>query len=496
MRVRPFFNSKTKKMIITLNPQFAIRNESECSYIVKRNWEIDAAICKDTASVTIIPPAIGYILSTIGLLEYKDSLKKLSKELNVSEQAIKNFTESLLSNETKGLKVGDNTIKLPGRLLIESEKVIQEDTSSPNTSCLLSYLRPQMPITVNVMVTTKCTTNCCYCYAKRHLSYELNTNELVRLIQDCKRNKIVNLNLTGGDIFARKDWKEILTVTKECGFNPFLSTKTPLNEEDVKYLSKIGIYELQFSLDSCRTEILMKLVQTKENYFSQVRTMFALCDKYKIRLAIRTVLCSTNSELTQIEELYTFLKKFNCIKDWVLTPAFFSEHKKEEYRKYEVPNQNLILIKEFIECQNTTFPVYLSKIGECGYELQRFTTTEEYVKYNQTCYANTYSMSILASGECSICEMLYDNKEYLIGNIREQNLYEIWNSDKAISLYAPNQNNTSPDSPCHSCNVFDYCKKKLAKRICYVDIAKMNQVPSVDLPDPRCPMSNKINVIL
>ena len=111
-------------MIITLNPQFAIRNESECSYIVKRNWEIDAAIGKDVASITIIPPVIGYILNTIGLFDYNESLKKISKELNVSEQAIDNFTQSLLSNEAKGLKIGDDIIKFPQRLLIKSKKII------------------------------------------------------------------------------------------------------------------------------------------------------------------------------------------------------------------------------------------------------------------------------------------------------------------------------------------------------------------------------------
>lgn len=494
--MRSLLNSKIEKMIITLNPQFAIRNESECSYIVKRNWEIDAAIGKDVASVTIIPPVIGYILNTIGLFDYNESLKKISKELNVSEQAIDNFTQSLLSNEAKGLKIGDDIIKFPQRLLIKSKKIIQEDTSPLNTSCTFSYLRPQMPITVNVMVTTKCTTNCCYCYAKRHLNYELGTNELVKFIKDCKHENIINLNLTGGDIFARKDWKNILSATKECGFNPFLSTKTPLDEEGIKYLSKIGIHELQFSLDSCRTNTLMELIQVNENYLHKVCTMFELCDKYKIRLAIRTVLCSVNSDIVQLEELYSFLKKFNYIKDWVLTPAFFSEHKKEEYKKYNVSNENLINVKNFINNQVMPFPVYLSKISECGYELQRFKSTDEYVMKNQACYANTYSISVLASGECTICEMLYDNEEYLIGNIRENSLREIWNSKKAISLYTPNQDETSTNSPCHTCNVFDDCKKKLAKKICYVDIAKTNVGTTKDLPDPRCPLSKPINVIL
>ena len=39
-------------------------------------------------------------------------------------------------------------------------------------------------------------------------------------------------------------------------------------------------------------------------------------------------------------------------------------------------------------------------------------------------------------------------------------------------------------------------QKKLDKRICYVDIAKTNEGITKDLPDPRCPLSKPINVIL
>ena len=105
-------------------------------------------------------------------------------------------------------------------------------------------------------------------------------------------------------------------------------------------------------------------------------------------------------------------------------------------------------------------------------------------------------MSVLASGECTICEMLYENEEYSLGNITELSLNEIWNSPKALSLFSPEQNETSTNSPCHTCKAFDECKKKIDKRICYVDIAKTNKGITKDLPDPRCPLSNPINVIL
>ncbi|MBQ8220273.1 MAG: radical SAM protein [Bacteroidaceae bacterium] len=484
-------------MIAILNPQFSIRNEKNSSYIVKKSWRIDPNIENDIALATIIPPAIGYILKTIGQDEYEKSLSYLSDNLGISKDVIRKFTTALIENEEKkSLFIGNERIIFPRRLLIKSDTPEDYEEIKPNASCNLLHLRPQIPINLNFMITTKCTTNCCYCYAKRNLKKELQTDEIIRFIKECKDYGVINLSLTGGDIFAHKDWKLILATTIKCGYNPFLSTKTPLGKEDIEFLHQIGIKELQFSLDSSCPETLNQLVHVNNSYLPKVNNMFMYCEQSGIKLGIRTVLCETNSQVTQIKELHGFLSKFANIKDWVMTPAFFSEFKQEEYKKYEVPNENLIQVNSYIEATAKSFPIYLNKISECGYELKRERTVNDYVTKNQICYANSFSMSVLASGECTICEMLYENEEYTIGNIKDQSLFDIWNSPKALSLFTPNQNEISTVSPCHTCKVFDECKKNIAKRVCYADIAKTNGGATKDLPDPRCPLSRPINVIL
>ncbi|QCD37251.1 SPASM domain-containing protein (plasmid) [Muribaculum gordoncarteri] len=77
---------------------------------------------------------------------------------------------------------------------------------------------------------------------------------------------------------------------------------------------------------------------------------------------------------------------------------------------------------------------------------------------NQICLANTTSLSILANGLCSICEMLYDHPEYILGSVRKASISEIWNSEKALNLYSPQQENIESDSPCKTCEVFSKCK--------------------------------------
>lgn len=485
-------------MIFKLNPKFQIRNEDECSYLIKQNGMATSVDDENFPSVTILPPAIGYLLENIGRREYGQSLKMLSSELGISQDVVKAFLDNLTQDCPKRLKTSNHDIIFPKHLLIPTDTPtdISYHRSLHYSSGELRLKRPIAPINLNLMVTTRCSTNCRYCYAKRQFDDEMSSEEIINLIEKCYEVGVVNLNLTGGDIFARKDWRDILAAARKLKYNPFLSTKTPLKEEDVIFLRSIGIQEVQFSLDANDYPTLHYLIAANSNYMERVTTMFNECEKYHVKLCIRTVLCRQNAEVDKVLALFHFISHYQNIKDWVLTPAFFSDNNRQAYQQLAVPKEKLIAVRRCVHGLSASFPIYLSKISSCGYELKLYPTVEAFVSHNQKCYANTYSMSVLATGDCTVCEMLYDNKEYLLGNIREKSLHDIWNSPKALAMFSPEQEDTPKDSPCHGCGVFNKCRKQLAKRVCYVDIAKINQGDSFGLPDPRCPMAKNVDVIL
>ena len=177
-----------------------------------------------------------------------------------------------------------------------------------------------------------------------------------------------------------------------------------------------------------------------------------------------------------------------------MTPAFFSKYKESEYKSLEVNNDDLIWVFEFSRRSDLAFGVGLSKISANGYELKKSKTTEDYVCQNQVCMANTTCISILANGDCSVCEMLYDNPEYLIGNVHNSSIREIWNSEKAMGLYRMTQNLFPEASPCRRCDVFGKCRNEYGKRVCYLDIAKSGKTKWY--PDPRCPEAEEVDLIL
>lgn len=484
-------------MIVQLNPQYSIKNYPTCSFLIRRNGIIDPHIGRETPSVTLLPPYIGYIMATIGEQTIEESIESLSDSLDVDGNALRKFINSLIENESPlRLRTDNDSFKFPKRVFIKGIKTTMHNQHHiVYEHCDVTETRPPVPFSVNFMVTTKCATNCCYCYAKRDFSKELSTEKVLSVIDECHKLGVVNLNLTGGDVFTREDWKLLLKKTREYNYFPFLSTKKPLSETDIKFLKSIGITDLQFSLDSVSPNLLHHIIASDSNYIDRLENMFNTCETIGLKLSIRSVLCTYNSSIKAFSEIYKFLKGYSIIKDWVITPAFFSEHQ-FDYTKYAATKDTISTIGGFIANCEQPFPIILSKMSPCGYKLKRCDSVEEFVNKNQRCYANSFSMSILASGQCTVCEMLYENPEYTIGDISSESLFDIWNGDKALSLYSISQKAISNETPCSKCNVFDLCRNKLAKRVCYVDIAKMNQFPSKGMPDPRCPKAKDTDVVL
>ncbi len=207
-------------MYIYLNPQYVIRNENNCSYIIAKSALITAKLEYAMAFASVVPPSIGYILSHIGEGELNASIENIANTLNIKPDLIDKFIRKIIDNPVKvGWNYKGVTISFPPYLLTS---VKEESEGSVYTD-----------------------------------------NELGG-----------NLALTGGDIFAFPDWKEVIRKVGQYGFTPLLSTKIPLKEDDIYFLKESGIKFLQFSLDSIFTSTLQTMVRVKEDYIDNVKQMF------------------------------------------------------------------------------------------------------------------------------------------------------------------------------------------------------------------------------
>lgn len=482
---------------ITLSSEYVLRIDPNGAYLIGVS-----GIGRDSKpSIVQIPYYMGIIFSILGKEPYEQAILSISKETGLSQKAISHFVFQLINAQTsKSYKINDNyVIIFPKDILTYSDtpetREFYVESGAGDLLRPFELTRPTMPTSVNLMTTVACTTDCLYCYANRKLKNPLECEEIIQLLKYLKKEGVVNATLTGGDIFAFNGWREILAEIQNLDYNHFISTKTPLTREDIEYIANLGYDSLQFSLDSSDPAILSKMVNVEgEKYIRQVTEFLNSCTDKGLKVQIRSVLTSLNSKIEEIERLYEFLCSFECVCKWDMTPAFFSEYKKKQSKEYKVSNEDLSQIYNLSKRSDSKIPIRVSKISKDGYILKKYQDVESFCSHNQICLANYTTLSILANGVCSLCEMLYENEEYMLGDIRQQTVKEIWNSPKALTLYAPLQETISSDSPCHTCEVFQKCKASHNKRICYLNIHKTGK--SSDFPDPACPLADDSSLIL
>lgn len=491
---------------IYINPHYFLVNTKECSYILSKAVSIHEEGKGISGFVGILPPMIGYILYNIDGNDLEQAEKQIADKISLPINTIDTFIKRLLNNpEQVGWKYHGYTISFPPYFLINTPcaikaRKIQKADFSPFDDFIPH--RPSVPLSVNFMITTKCYTNCIYCYADRNRTDDLSANEILKVLDEAHEIGVLNLVLSGGDVFAFPEWKKIISRLGLYNYSSILSTKVPLSREDIYYLKEIGKIEtLQISLDSIVSETLQSLLQVKDGYNGKIQKMLEYCSELGIKVNIRTVLTKYNANVQEIRKLYNFINSQKCVVSWVLTPAFYSAFK-SDYDNYRPSDNDLIEVYKFTyeQLNRTNLQIRYNKMSDKEYSLQPYSDVHEFVSENQICNANTYSVAILSNGIVTICEMLYDSPPFILGNIRQQSLYDIWNSSKALNLFSCHQEMTihKENNNCVECKVFNECKSGFNKRICYSDIVKVYGNDKFEYPDPRCPKSLKIeqNIIL
>ncbi len=110
--------------------------------------------------------------------------------------------------------------------------------------------------------------------------------------------------------------------------------------------------------------------------------------------------------------------------------------------------------------------------------------TKIIVTYEGDWPTNMTNMVVLPDGNVTICEQLYWNPEYIIGNVFTDTISSIWQSDKALQLWRRKQSSINAKSPCRTCKVFEDCFVNGNR--CFANIIKAYGIENSDYPDPRC----------
>jgi radical SAM protein with 4Fe4S-binding SPASM domain len=435
---------------------------------------------------TIPEAAIIYFFN--GKLTYKDIQELWLDINNVCPDKKKVWLESLDAIVDDLIKSG--VIALEGEVspsLSGGEALLIPDFSSYSPV----IQRTTRPISVNIAFTNKCSTDCIYCYEERKDCHEFTFNQLIRVFDQLTENSVYIVDILGGDFFTRPDALALLEEMVARDFIFFLSSKCYFSRQKAEKLARMGIgidnvpphlkRPLQISIDTTDNEIASFLTGRKD-YFKHADESVGNLLKAGISPRIKCVLTSYNSDAPE-PLLQHFIEKG-------VTEFQFVQYGRSFYRH----NGKLFLTKEQKLRLRDKFALLKEKFPEIEIIFQDDVSTGEYThhksyeKWNDraVCSGGRTNLLLMPNGDVILCDQIPHKPEYVVGNILEQDLMDIWNGKKLLEFLYPSREYFK-GSVCYTCPDFDECHQ--IKGYCYRE-ALFSYGTIYDAP-PECPRQSK-----
>lgn len=486
------------------NPNYKLIADNNKVVLLSRNKYIEEypQFQHDMDFKSTMHPIYALFLASFDGQNLENSFNKISDFFNVDYSLVKTKLSELIDNEEpKYINVDNYSLAFPSNTIVSSEKDIENVPVYELNKFLeieeinLTYKRTSKPIDLTLMINNICHTNCIYCYEDRRkkTNCEIPFNRIVEIVHEAKNLDMRAVDLIGGEVFKYNHWKELLALFLQNGFSPFVSTKMPLRFSDVEYLKSINLRELQFSLDCYSEEKFEKLLRISGNkYKLGIDETFNAFDKTGLNVSVHTILSKENCNIEDITLLYHFLKNHK-INKWKIDYVQNSAHLEGDFNKIKVDLDEMLNTYHFLDelrFEEKDFKIECSDISKDKQNGVKKTRNEFLYKEAQVCPANISSFFILPDGNVTLCEQLYWNKDFIIGNILESSLLEVWNSQKAIQLYQSRSKIENKMSACYNCPDSERCSQN--NLICIRDIVAGYGSENWEYPDPRCYRAPKV----
>ncbi len=117
-------------------------------------------------------------------------------------------------------------------------------------------LRMGVPISVQLDLTYRCNERCIHCYLDHDDHGEMNTAEILDLLDQLAAAGVFFLTISGGEILMRQDFFEILEYARKLMFCVKLKTNgVMIREEQAARLARAAIDSVQISIYSHKAEV-------------------------------------------------------------------------------------------------------------------------------------------------------------------------------------------------------------------------------------------------
>ena len=475
------FKNDLKRVELTNNTSLLLQDLDENSY--------------DSGFSRIMHPYIAYIFSFFdGKRTLQQVYEKLTEEVNF-DISLEDFALTIAKFvENNGPQI--IPIAIAGAVSVPKHFLINNPTAGIYRPDLLegidihaimsqldlSTVRNYIPSECTIMLNDTCCTNCIYCYADRSHQVKnlLPFNRLKDIIKEAHDLGMRSFAVDGGDFFLYPHWFELLQELRKYGYVPIISTKFPITKEIVDKLLVAKIRKIQLSLDSVNNEEIMQILKVDAGYLERVKKGVALLNDAGIAITFKPVITKYNDSLESVENLIRFAAQFENVELVNVTAA-----ERSQFKPFNYPSTRtrLKLIEDKIPIWKEKYKKNINMLGYAT-EVPVETKKKNFPK-RSFCSGNLTGFFVLPDGKVTLCEQLYWHPFFLIGDLSRQSIMEMWQSEKALSLWNFSQDEVRDCSPCKTCSEFDACRRGLGN--CWRIAVATYGPENYDFPAPNCP---------
>jgi len=312
-------------------------------------------------------------------------------------------------------------------------------------------VRKRRPLSVHFDLTYRCNERCVHCYLDHEDHGELSTAECVDALEQLARAGTLFLTFSGGEIFLRKDFEELLATARRLHFDVSLKTNALLvTPERAEMLQRHGVRRVQISVYSAEAGVHDAITKVPGSLQRSLAAIPLLLERgIQVKLAcplMKQNLMAYRGVMALAEQLGV-----PYVLDLTITPMMDGTHAPLEHR-VSVDALLPVLQDSSLQSCGTKIvpeggmaPVMLGSAVSSGIESSAYEDLPCSAGHN-SCYVSPY-------GEVYACVQL----PMPAGNLREQSFQAIWADAPALERIRNVRESELP--VCSRCEIRAYCER-------------------------------------
>lgn len=329
-----------------------------------------------------------------------------------------------------------------------------------------------------VLLTNRCNLSCVYCGRNENednscAKQELSADEWISIFEDAKTVGLKKVNMTGGEIFCRKDVLEIIERTIDLGLDVSIETNgTIITEKQIEALSKFKNHlSISISLDGIKKDTNDKTrgIGSFDKTFKTIN----IIRKYDIPLRIITVLSKNNYD--EIPELAKTIHEELGL-GFRLLPNIIEYGKGVEANETESVSYDKVQ-----QLMNDFYYDFLRSHKEdkdLSIELNTAIIPMDIYQHS-LCPWGKGMLGIGYSGKVALCHVGSDNDMFIFDDVKNTPISKIWNENEKL-LKFKELNVDKLNGVCGNCLARNLCRGGCRLH------AMMKYKGDFHAPDPEC----------